>query len=302
MFKADMTSTMKIRIGRNYTRITDCENVPVVYRNDDKRSDKKKKGKYERFNYRKRMKERVQKIRQLCYNSFQTGKMSSITLTFAPDKFRDKDLTNIDVTHNEFDKFIKRMNHYFDDFVYISTFSRQSNMDWHYHMLCNIDDSVSEKEIQGIWKNGIIKKKLVDSETYFRNSVNYLVKNLRSVEEELKGRSGYKHSRNGQFDILLDLEKADENLIESIYERIVQSRKVSLSYESDKNIGVMKRYIDDYTGEANDFVDFGKELSEELEAKGYENLVINMKAYSIDCRFSDMLLPLKVATRKKPPP
>lgn len=169
-------------------------------------------------------------------------------------------------------------------------------------MLCNIDDSVSEKEIQGIWKNGIIKKKLVDSETYFRNSVNYLVKNLRSVEEELKGRSGYKHSRNGQFDILLDLEKADENLLESIYERIVQSRKVSLSYESDKNIGVMKRYINDYTGETNDFVDFGKELSEELEAKGYENLVINMKAYSIDCRFSDMLLPLKTAVRKKPPP
>lgn len=302
MLKADLKSSMKLRIGRHHTEIKDYDNIPIVYRNTDRCSNRKVKGKYETFNYKKRMKERVQKIRQICYNSFQIGKMSSITLTFDPDKNEGKDLTNLDVTHKEFDKFIKRMNHHFDNLVYLATFSRQRNMNWHYHLLVNIDESIPEKQIQAIWKNGIIKKKLVDSDAYFKNSIAYLVKNLRAVEEELKGRSGYKHSRNAQPDIVIDLEKIDEQSADDIIEKIMKSERVSLSYQSNKSIGIMKRYIDEETGETSEFVDFGKELSEELESKGYENLALNVKAYSVDCRFTDMLLPLNVAVRKKPPP
>ena len=191
------------------------------------------------------------------------------------------------------------MNHYFDDFIYMATFSRQRNGNWHYHMLCNIDDTISEQEIQKIWKIGMIKKKIIDDEKYFKNGMNYLIKNLDSIKDELKGRSGYKHSRNAITDIVIDLNKADKQTVDELCEKIMQSQKVWITYQTEKSIGIMKRYIDEYTGETSEFVDFDRELSDELKNKGYESLKIKSTSYSIDYGFIELLSPLKIAVRKK---
>lgn len=208
-------------------------------------------------------------------------------------------MTDLDSTHKEFDKFIKRMNHYFDDFIYIATFSRQRNGNWHYHMICNIDDTISEQELQKIWGMGMIKKKIIDSEKYFKNGMNYLIKNLDSIRAELKGRSGYKRSRNAMTDIVIDLDKVDEQKADELCEKIMQSQKVWITYQTEKSIGIMKRYIDEYTGETSEFVDFDRELSDELKRNGYESLMIKSTSYSIDYRFIELLPPLKIAVRKK---
>ena len=299
MLKAELKNLMKLTIGRNHTGIKDST-VPVVYRNPNKKKCKSGSGKskYETSNYNKRMRTRRSEIRQICYNNFQIGKMSSITLTFDPN-IDEINMTDLDATHKEFDKFIKRMNHHFDDFIYIATFSRQCNGNWHYHIICNIDDTISEQEIQKIWSMGMIKKKIIDDEKYFKNGMNYLIKNLDSIRDELKGRSGYKRSRNAMTDIVIDLDKADEQTADELCEKIMQSQKVWITYQTEKSIGIMKRYIDEYTGETSEFVDFDRELSDELKNKGYESLKIKSTSYSIDYRFIELLPPLKIAVRKK---
>ncbi len=298
MLKAEMISTLKLRIGRYHTVALDCEKVPIVQRSTNQRSEKKTKGKYEVFNYKKRMKKRIREIKEICENNFQIGKMSSITFTFDPNTDEGKNFTDLETAHKEFDKFIKRMNHHFDDFIYVATFSRQQNGNWHYHMLCNIDETITEKEIKDIWENGIITKKIVDSKKYFKNSTNYLVKNMNSVCNELKGRKGYKCSRNAQTDIVIDLGKLDEQTAYEISEKIMQSKKVRELYQTDKEIGIKKQYIDEDTGEAEEFVDFNTELTEELKNKGYDKLILKSTAYSIDYRFTEMFPPLKIASRK----
>lgn len=300
MLKAELKILTKLIAGRNRTIFKESE-IPVVYRNPDKekRKSDSKKSKYEASNYNKRMRQRRCEIRQICYNNFQVGKMSSVTLTFDPD-IVEINMTDLDETHKEFDKFIKRMNHYFDDFIYIATFSRQRNGNWHYHMICNIDDTISEIEIQNIWKIGIVKKKIIDSEKYFKNMTGYLIKNLDDMKDELKGRCGYKRSRNAVNDITIDLDKVtDEQILDELCSKIIQSEKVWIAYTMEKSIGILKKYTDEETGDTSAFVDFDKELSDELKSKGYENLMIKSTAYSVDYRFIELLPPLKIAVRKK---
>ena len=79
----------------------------------------------------------------------------------------------------------------------------------------------------------------------------------------------------------------------------MQSQKVWITYQTEKSIGIMKRYIDEYTGETSEFVDFDRELSDELKNKGYESLKIKSTSYSIDYRFIELLPPLKIAIHKK---
>ena len=201
--------------------------------------------------------------------------------------------------HYEVAKFIRKIRVHYSDHIYIATFSRQCNGNWHYHMICNIDDTISEQELQKIWGMGMIKKKVIDDEKYFKNGMNYLIKNLDSIRDELKGRSGYKHSRNAITDIVIDLDKADEQTADELCEKIMQSQKVWITYQTEKSIGIMKRYIDEYTGETSEFVDFDRELSDELKSKGYESLMIKSTSYSIDYRFIELLPPLKIAVRKK---
>lgn len=303
MLKAELTNMMKLKISRKRTECRDYGNLPKVCRKSNSgKKDKSKcesKSKYEESNYRKRMLMRIKQIKEICHNSFQIGKMSSVTLTFDPEKDKDMDFTNLDTAHKEFDKFIKRMNHHFDNFVYIATFARHENQNWHYHMLCNIDKTVTEKQIEKIWKNGRVEKNMVNDKDYFKNSIIYLVKNLNESGAELKGRSGYKRSRNAEPDKIITLDKLDSDECDYFANKIMQSKSVNKSYDFEKSIGIMKEYTNKDTGEVDCYVDLGADLSSEFKNKGYENLNIKMTSYSIDVLFDEMFPPLKTATLKK---
>lgn len=197
---------IKVIISRNKTIVVDVNNLVIP---DGSRANQLKfsgigEGKYAEYNYGKRIKHRAKKIRELCNNSFDAENCMFVTLTFDANLSPDKDFTNLTTAHEEFKKFIKRVNERYSDFKYIATFSKQLNCNrWHYHLICNFDDSVTTRDIRLLWENGYVSKSEITTYLSFKNHVNYLIKNARESAGELRGRKGYLTSKNVERDIII---------------------------------------------------------------------------------------------------
>ena len=155
-----------------------------------KSSAKKNTGKYATYNYAKRVKKRRSTFKTLAYINFHIPNVQFVTLTF--DSRIVNNANDLQTCHKAFQKFIKRIRHQYDDFRYLAVFSRQTNKNWHYHMICNFDESVTGKAIRELWTYGIIHNTVVTKYDEFDTKVSYCVDNMeRNSWEELQGEKGY---------------------------------------------------------------------------------------------------------------
>lgn len=166
---------------------------------------------FEQYNYMKRMKARRQTIRELVYNNFDTPNTTMITLTFDSQQFPSLDFTDLKIAHKEFKKFIQRINFRFDNFKYVATFSRQENQNWHYHLICNISNSISKAVIEAIWNRGHVWLTYIFKESVLRDKVNYCIDNMEEIAySDLRMEKGYLASKGLRRNIVLHSWKPEE--------------------------------------------------------------------------------------------
>lgn len=159
-------------------------------------------GRYTRYNYKKRIKKRAAIFRSYAFINFVPKTTQFVTLTFDNRIVADAD--KLDVAHEHFRKFIKRVQSKFSDLKYAGTFSRQKNGNWHYHMFFNFDESVSGKEINDMWKYGVAHCTLITSGDDLNTKISYCIDNMYKVSySDLKGEKGYVHANGMQNSIVL---------------------------------------------------------------------------------------------------
>lgn len=166
-------------------------------------SSDESKSKYFKANYTQRLSTRRRTFRELSYNNFKVPNVCFITLTFDPNK-NNTDWTVIDNCHKEFKKFIQRIKRKFSDFIYIATFSRMKNSNWHYHIICNLPLDVTNVEIQPIWGLGMTSTEGVEKHSRFDTVVSYCITNMDEVAvSDLCGQKGYMYSKGLRRNIVL---------------------------------------------------------------------------------------------------
>lgn len=290
---------IKFRISRQGTEVIDCENM--VFNTNfgkDIKYDRDTVGKYADFNYAKRVKIRAQKVREICKNNFEAGKAMFVTLTFDPKRFDSDSLNILAFTHGEFKKFIKRVNGHFEGFKYIATFARQSNGNWHYHMMCNLCSSKDKKTLAALWDGGYISCTLINSEKYYYNCIGYLIKNMNRSASDLKRIRGYLFSRNTERDMVVTSWRAEDvSEYDNIKQDIMQS-KVYKKYEINHHIGIKSTTIDTDTGEVEEHIMINSELYAKDIKQGTVDVNTKYIYYGSDKKYEDSFKPIETATVK----
>lgn len=232
-------------------------------------------GRYARYNYRKRIKERAASFRSYAFINFAKMSTQFVTLTFDNRIVANAD--NLDVAHEHFRKFIKRLQSKFSDLRYASTFSRQKNGNWHYHVLFNFDESVTNKKINDIWKYGIAHATLITSGDDLYTKISYCIDNMYEVSySDLKGEKGYLHSNGLQSSIALRSwnEKESEKAYALLHE-ILQS---SLDKPTPRNSVMLEKgksffsRLGSVDGEPIEYKDDDKQINYLYSTKGFPEL------------------------------
>lgn len=102
--------------------------------------------------------------------------------------------TDLAICNKEFKKFIQRMTYRYDGFKYVAVMGKQSNGNWHYHMICNIA-YIRFAELKEIWGLGGAYIKKIGNKEQFAKSKNYLKKNMKEAATYLEGKKGYLASK-----------------------------------------------------------------------------------------------------------
>lgn len=234
-------------------------------------------------NYAKTQQRRRQGVREMISNSLDKEHSCFVTFTFDGERLGKENVTNLDWAHKEFRKFIKRVDYRYDNFVYIATFARQNNENWHYHMLCNFPPETTEKEIREMWGNGRVGKTSFKSAEHFENVIKYLIKNMEKSKDELKGRKGYLSSFNAKRDMrVCSWKEEDSEKYAEWSTKIVERGKgsVKVLHKGEKATGVIKEEIDVNTGEIHSDIIIGVELDEDMKKQGYRKLMTRTEVYS----------------------
>ena len=291
----------KIKIGRKRTHITTYENMKLQTTQPVKK-DKQKKIKpsipsdYANFNYHNRMKKRRQEIREICWNNFDLPHVVMLTLTFDQKNNTEKNFTHLEEAHREFKKFIQRVNSHYQDFRYIATFSRQQNGNWHYHIMCNFQQSITNAEIKTLWKIGITYVSYIVTRDGYNRAIQYLTDNMNESADALKGKHGYICSRSIERDIqLVSWREEQFNEFLEAFEKVKENKRTIL-YETKNHLGVKGTQVDEDTGEVFEIHLPERELNPMLENAGYkewETIYTHLKS---EADFSDKFAPLKPAT------
>lgn len=173
--------------------------------NNDIIASEKGISKYNKLNYKRRKRYRINAVRELVYNNFDANRCCMLTLTF------EKNVTNLDIAHREFKKFIQRIHYKFNGFAYVGTFAKQNRGAWHYHLICNLSSDADPEMISKIWKNGAVYVSKIEGGSDLREKVNYCVKNMNEMSEDhLKAEKGYLCSKGLQRNIVLCSWKENE--------------------------------------------------------------------------------------------
>lgn len=291
----------KLKIGRKRTHVTTYENM-VLHTTQPVKKDKLKKIKpsipsdYAKFNYFNRMKKRRQEIREICWNNFDLPDVVMLTLTFDQKSNVEKNFTLLEESHREFKKFIQRVNSHYENFRYLATFSRQNNGNWHYHVMCNFQHSITNGEITNLWKNGITYITYINTREKYNSAVQYLTCNMDESADALKGKHGYICSRSVERDIqLVSWREEQFNEFEKAFEKVKQENRTIL-YETRNPLGVKGTRMNEETGEAFEVHLKDRELTPALKDAGYEQWETVYTHLKSLADFSDMFEPLKPAT------
>lgn len=305
MAKVYIKDGFKFRISRKRTHVTTYENMPLQSTEPIKEGKEKKRkpsipSNYASFNYYNRMKQRRGAIKELCWNNFDLPYVVMLTLTYDTEG-KDQQFTNLGESHKNFKKFIQRVNSHYDNFKYIATFSRQNNGNWHYHVMCNFEDTITNEAVSALWKMGFVYVAYIKDMGHFRNSINYLIQNMDESSDCIKGRRGYLYSKSLEHDIILkswDNNNTDE--YNEAYEKIVGSQNQIL-YETKNHLGIKGKRMDEETGNEIEVTIPDRELNETISNAGYESWDTVYTHVSSNADFSDKFKELLPATpsRKK---
>lgn len=244
------------------------------------------------------MKQRRKTIREICHNNFQIPNVSMLTLTFDSKDMGEKSCADISITHYEFKKFIQRVNDHYQDFKYIATFSRQGNGNWHYHVMCNFDSKIKNKEITALWKKGITHISPIETRQKYDAATQYLVDNMNESADELNGKRGYLYSKNMERDIKLDSWKEEHSeKFEKAFEKVVEAKRTIL-YETKTHLGIKGTKVNEETGELFEVYIPDREINSLLADAGYESWDTIYTHLTSAADFSEMFSELKTATEK----
>jgi hypothetical protein len=268
------------------------------------KSNKKKKIKpsipsdYAGYNYHNRMKYRRETIREICNNNFEIPNVVMLTLTYDSTKLTPTVCSNLEQSHYEFKKFVQRVNSHYENFRYLATFNRQSNGNWHYHVMCNFPRDISNNTIKDLWKNGIVYTTRIKSRTDYDSAVKYLIENMNAASSELKSKKGFLYAKSCERDIILDSWHADqEDAFAEAFEQVANANRTIL-YETRNHLGVKGHTVNEDTGEIAEFHLPDRELSPTLQQAGYESWDTIYTHLSSAADFSDKFAPLLPATPK----
>ncbi|NLK50944.1 MAG: hypothetical protein GX295_00640 [Syntrophomonadaceae bacterium] len=160
-----------------------------------------------------------------------------LTLTFGDN------VTDLDVAHYEFLKFIKRLNYLVfgtkvANLRYTAVPEFQKRGAVHYHVVLYNLPFVESKVIEEVWGNGFIKiNKIDDVDNVGAYVCKYMVKEL---DDRLRGRKCYFNSRGLFKPIVIEDEKKVENIKNSLPG---EKRTVFTVYENDyTGITIYKQY------------------------------------------------------------
>lgn len=297
----NIKNAYKITISRKRTRVTTYENLQLQTTQPIK-SDKPKKIKpsipsnYAEFNYYNRCKKRKETIKEICENNFDIPNVVMITLTFDQANNKELDFTNINIAHNEFKKFMQRMNDHFKDYKYIATFSRQTNGNWHYHIFCNLNESIKNKTIKTIWGMGITYISYIESNSRMKTMVQYLVNNMSESVEDLKGKRGYLTSKGVERNIVVTSYRTEhEAVFVEAFEKVSNCGRTVL-YETKHPLGIIGEQVDEETGEIFTVKIPNRELTPGLQEAGYEHWDTVYTHLKSSAKFEDKFSELKPAT------
>lgn len=290
----------KITIGRRRTHITTYENLRLQTTQPIKEEKPKKikpsipqQSDYAGFNYYKRMKTRRERIRELGYNSFDFEHSVMLTLTFA------EQTTNLEDAHYKFKKFIQRINSHYDNFRYLATFSRQTNGNWHYHLLCNFKPSIRNEAVADLWQHGYTYVTWFKNQTLFDTAIQYLIDNMTSEGEEKKGKHGYLASSNLESNIVLTSYKAaDQAEFDEAFQRILESNR-KIMYQTQFHLGVQGETVDTETGEKHTYTIPDEELTPMLENAGYKSFDSTFTHLTSSARYEEKFSIIQTATPKQ---
>lgn len=287
----------KIVIGRNRTRITTYENLRLqTTKPKDKLKPKKSEqsipSSYADHNYYNRQRQRRETVKELAYNSFEYLNSTMLTLTF------NRIMTDLTEAHKIFYRFIKRVNDHYDNFRYLATFSRQTNGNWHYHVLTNFPATIKNDTISELWQNGFTYITYFDSQSKFDTSIRYLIANMVSSSQDTKGKHGYLASKNCERNLTITSYKtSDTEQFNSIFPQI-QKAKNQILYVTKTHLGVQATYEDPETGELHEFHIPNQELDQMMVNAGYENWETTFTHLTSSARFNEQFSILVPATPK----
>lgn len=143
---------------------------------EDTRGDKKQNSRRSKWNL----------IRLLNANFNEHSKF--ITLTFA------ENITDLDLAHKEFDKFMKRMKRKYGNFKYAAVVEFQKRGAVHYHLISDLP-YIPKDELAAIWRNGFVR---INDIEHVDNVGAYISKYMSKSEIDirLRQRKNYFTSRN----------------------------------------------------------------------------------------------------------
>lgn len=288
----------KIVIGRKRTRITTYENLLLhtthpIDENKPKKIKPSIPSSYADHNYWLRQKKRRETVRELAYNSFEYLNATMITLTF------NRPMLYLTEAHKIFNNFIKRVNDHYDNFRYLATFSRQTNGNWHYHVLTNLPAVTDNSTITELWQNGITYISYFDKQCKFDTAVEYLIGNMASSSQDTKGKHGYLASKNCERNIVITSYKSkDAEQFDEIFPQIQRANNKIL-YETKNHLGIKGTNVDEETGEIFELTIPNREFDSVMEQAGYESWDTTFTHLTSSARFDEQFSILMPATPKK---
>ncbi len=242
------------------------------------------------------MKKRRREVKEICWNNFDLPYVVMLTLTFDQKNHKEKNFACLETAHKEFKKFIQRVNSHYQDFRYISTFNRQQNGNWHYHVMCNFPHSIKNSDIETLWKNGITYVTYIKTRENYNKAIQYLTDNMNESADALKGKHGFMCSKSVERDIELVSWKEEQfNEFLEAFEKVKENKKTIL-YECKNSLGIKGTKVDEETGEVFEVRIPDKELTPMLQNAGYEKWETVYTHLTSSADFSDKFSPLKPAT------
>lgn len=297
--KAELKNIDKYEISRDGVVKKQLTNVPVPVSRGKRCNNETPSPNADR-NYIRRMRKRASIVKEKCKNCFSVDNAVHVTLTFSEQMCADIDPKDIKQTHKAFNNFIKRVNRRYEGFCYVATFDKQSNGNWHYHVMCNFPivktSGTTANILKELWQCGRVYVSEILSKKHFNNCVRYLNINMFNHDSDKHGIKGYLASRNAKSKIVVSSGRVADNAKFKKIDGDVKQYPLEKIYSTSKRVG----FIKEVNGVKKVIIDFDNEYN--CVPTGYKPLDMGISAFSSPVKYDNLFPKLESAKSKPIPP